>query len=200
MSGRHSVRTHRAPSAAGPATVALLAAIVLFAGAYVSLRPPGHPAPTGAAAEPPSAADSSTLSVTPSPVRSATDRIDRAERKPTASPSTPSTPAPATSRTTPKRETVTSSGTCEVSFYDEPQPTASGEEFDPEALTAAHKTLPFDTRVRVTNLANGRSVVVRINDRGPYVDGRCIDLSRAGFRAIADLDTGLIDGRYEVLG
>jgi len=87
-----------------------------------------------------------------------------------------------------------------VSYYDEPQPTASGEEFDPEALTAAHKTLPFDTRVRVTNLANGRSVVVRINDRGPYVDGRCIDLSRAGFRAIADLDTGLIDGRYEVLG
>lgn len=97
-------------------------------------------------------------------------------------------------------ETVTGTGTCEVSFYDEPQGTANGEQFDPEALTAAHKELPFDTRVRVTNLANGTSVIVRINDRGPYIDGRCLDLSRAAFREIADLDSGVIDGRYEVLG
>ena len=92
-----------------------------------------------------------------------------------------------------------SSGTCGVSYYDEPQPTASGEPFDPEALTAAHKTLPFNTRVRVTNPATGRSVTVRINDRGPYIAGRCLDLSRAAFRAIADLDTGVFQGRYEVL-
>lgn len=57
--------------------------------------------------------------------------------------------------------------------------TANGERFNQNALTAAHKTLPFGTRVRVTNVNNGRSVVVRINDRGPYVRGRVIDLSRA---------------------
>lgn len=57
--------------------------------------------------------------------------------------------------------------------------TASGERFDSAAMTAAHRTLPFGTRVRVTNLANGRSVIVRINDRGPFSQGRMIDVSRA---------------------
>jgi len=92
-------------------------------------------------------------------------------------------------------------GTCAASFYWEQQGTASGEIFDPEALTAAHKSLPFHTRVRVTNPANGKSVTVRINDRGPYIDGRCLDLSRAAFGAIADLKTGVLKSvRYEVLG
>ncbi len=62
--------------------------------------------------------------------------------------------------------------------------TANGEKFNTHALTAAHKTLPFGTRVRVVNKRNGRSVVVRINDRGPYVRGRIIDLSHAAARAI----------------
>ncbi len=62
--------------------------------------------------------------------------------------------------------------------------TASGERFDPNALTAAHRSLPFGTRVRVTNLENGKSVVVRVNDRGPFRGGRIIDLSRAAARAI----------------
>ena len=62
--------------------------------------------------------------------------------------------------------------------------TASGERFSPEKLTAAHRTLPFGTMVRVTNLRNGRTVVVRINDRGPFVHGRVIDLSPAAGRAI----------------
>ncbi|KTS78000.1 lipoprotein [Pseudomonas oryzihabitans] len=57
--------------------------------------------------------------------------------------------------------------------------TASGEKYDPNALTAAHRTLPFGTRVQVTNLDNGRSVIVRINDRGPTVHRRLIDLSRS---------------------
>jgi rare lipoprotein A len=95
---------------------------------------------------------------------------------------------------------VVDSGSCGASFYDEGQMTANGETFNPNALTAAHKTLPFDTRVRVTNPANGKSVVVRINDRGPYIDGRCIDLSRAAFAAIASTDLGEVDVRYEVLG
>lgn len=62
--------------------------------------------------------------------------------------------------------------------------TASGERFNTGALTAAHKTLPFGTRVRVENVHTGRSVVVRINDRGPFVRGRVIDLSKAAARAI----------------
>lgn len=62
--------------------------------------------------------------------------------------------------------------------------TASGERFNTSALTAAHRSLPFGTRVKVTNLRTGRAVVVRINDRGPFVGGRVIDLSRASARAI----------------
>lgn len=62
--------------------------------------------------------------------------------------------------------------------------TANGERFNTHAMTAAHRTLPFGTKVRVTNNSNGRSVVVRINDRGPYVGGRVIDLSNASARAI----------------
>lgn len=61
---------------------------------------------------------------------------------------------------------------------------ADGSIFNTHALTAAHKTLPFGSRVTVTNLANGRSVNVRITDRGPFIKGRCIDLSRAGANAI----------------
>jgi rare lipoprotein A len=62
--------------------------------------------------------------------------------------------------------------------------TASGERFNTGALTAAHKSLPFGARVRVVNLNNGRSVVVRINDRGPFIRGRVIDLSKAAAQAI----------------
>ena len=67
-------------------------------------------------------------------------------------------------------------------------------------MTAAHKTLPFNTRVRVTNPANGKSVVVRINDRGPFVSGRCLDLARGAFMVIASVGAGVIDNaRYQVL-
>jgi rare lipoprotein A len=62
--------------------------------------------------------------------------------------------------------------------------TANGERAEPSRLTAAHKTLPFGTRVKVTNRKNGRSVVVRINDRGPFIRGRVIDLTPAGARQL----------------
>jgi rare lipoprotein A len=65
------------------------------------------------------------------------------------------------------------------------QITASGERMDPNAMTAAHRSLPFNTKVRVTNQHNGRSAVVRINDRGPYVAGRVIDLSPAAANILA---------------
>jgi rare lipoprotein A len=98
---------------------------------------------------------------------------------------------------TPSR--VIETGTCDASYYDDPQPTADGEMFDPAALTAAHATLPFNSRVRVTNLANGKSVVVRINDRAPVIENRCLDLSRAAFAAIANPSAGVVDVRYDVL-
>ena len=69
--------------------------------------------------------------------------------------------------------------------------TASGERFDMNDLTAAHKTLPFGTRVRVTNLDNGKSVTVRVNDRGPFVKGRVIDLSLAAAKKVDMVHAGL---------
>ncbi len=80
-----------------------------------------------------------------------------------------------------------------ASFYGDDyhgRPTSSGEIFNMNALTAAHKTLPFGTMVEVTNLSNGRKVTVRINDRGPYIDGREIDLSKAAAEQLDMLKTG----------
>ncbi len=79
-------------------------------------------------------------------------------------------------------------GTCDVAAYD-----GAGD------LTAAHRTLPLDTRVRVTNLSTGASVVVRIGDRGPDTDGRCLDLSRDAFAKIADGARETVRVRFEVL-
>ncbi len=79
------------------------------------------------------------------------------------------------------------------------RPTANGEIFDPSQLTAAHQTLPFDTLVRVTHLENGRSVVVRINDRGPFVGRRIIDLSRAAAERIDMIGSGTAQVRLELL-
>lgn len=192
--------------AAGAVTVALLGAgvagVVRFGAepaASTSSTPlvtgpvapttPSWPMPTSAAPTP----TPSTAAQTRSP-----ERASRASARTTAGPTGTTTRKPAPKKTvaTPVVET----GSCGASYYDQGQVTANGEAFDPDALTAAHKTLPFDTRVRVTNPDNGRSVLVRINDRGPFIDGRCIDLSRAAFEAIASLDLGAIDVTYEVLG
>lgn len=83
-------------------------------------------------------------------------------------------------------------------FHD--RPTASGERFDASAMTMAHPTLPFGTRVRVTNLRNGRSVVVRVNDRGPFVGSRIADLSHGAASAIGMVRRGIASVRIEVLG
>lgn len=76
--------------------------------------------------------------------------------------------------------------------------TANGEIFNENSLTAAHKTLPFGTKVKVTNLDNGKSVVVRINNRGPYSKGRVIDLSKAAFSRIASISKGVTRVKLEV--
>ncbi len=77
--------------------------------------------------------------------------------------------------------------------------TASGEVFNTNDFTAAHKTLPFGTIVRVTNLDNGKSVVVRINDRGPFVAGRVIDLSRAAASAIGMIGKGVAHVKLDII-
>ena len=87
-----------------------------------------------------------------------------------------------------------------ASYYWQGQQTASGARFNPSAMTAAHRSLPFGTRVRVTNRSNGRSVVVTINDRGPFIGGRIIDLSRAAAQAISMTGAGVASVSLEVLG
>jgi rare lipoprotein A len=77
--------------------------------------------------------------------------------------------------------------------------TSSGEVFDTNDLTAAHRTLPFGTRVRVTNLDNGRSVIVKINDRGPFVEGRVIDLSRAAAEELDMINLGVAHVSLEIV-
>ncbi len=76
---------------------------------------------------------------------------------------------------------------------------ANGEIYDMEQLTAAHKTLPFDTIVKVTSLTNGKSITVRITDRGPFIDGRVIDLSRAAARQIDMIGPGIMRVRLEAV-
>lgn len=78
--------------------------------------------------------------------------------------------------------------------------TANGERYNPGGLTAAHRSLPFGTRVRVTSANTGRSVVVRINDRGPFIGGRIIDLSKGAARAIGLTKTGVGNVRLDILG
>jgi len=78
--------------------------------------------------------------------------------------------------------------------------TANGERFNPGAMTAAHRTLPFGTTVEVTNLSNDKSVVVRINDRGPFIGGRIIDLSRASAKKIGLIDSGVAMVEVKALG
>jgi rare lipoprotein A len=78
-----------------------------------------------------------------------------------------------------------------ASFYSEDTETASGDRFDKHGLTAAHPTLPFGTRLRVTNVRNGRSVTVRVNDRGPFVGGRIIDVTSAAAEALGMVNGGL---------
>jgi rare lipoprotein A len=78
--------------------------------------------------------------------------------------------------------------------------TASGARFDADGLTAAHRSLPFGTRVRVTHLGNGRTVDVRINDRGPFVGGRIIDLSRGAAGVIGMHQQGVAHVKVTVLG
>ncbi len=89
-----------------------------------------------------------------------------------------------------------------ASYYDDSfagKRTASGEIYNPKKLTAAHRTLPFGTRVRVINLFNDKSVIVRINDRGPFIKSRIIDLSRAAAERLDMIENGVVEVFIEVI-
>ncbi len=86
-----------------------------------------------------------------------------------------------------------------ASFYTEGTLTASGEKFDTHELTAAHPTLPFGTRLRVTDITTGRSVTVRVNDRGPYVPGRIVDVSYSAAASLGMLGRGLAKVKLDVI-
>jgi rare lipoprotein A len=110
------------------------------------------------------------------------------------------TAPPATQAAAPRSRPTVQTGP--ASWYGEAHHgrlTASGERFDMHALTAAHPTLPFGTRLRVMNLHNDRAVEVRVNDRGPAVPGRIIDLSYAAARALGAVEAGIVPVRLTVL-
>jgi rare lipoprotein A len=92
---------------------------------------------------------------------------------------------------------VASSGL--ASFYTEGTKTANGEKFDTHQLTAAHPTLPFGTRLRVTNVATGRSVTVRVNDRGPFVPGRVVDVSYSAAETLGMVGGGIAKVKLDVV-
>jgi len=86
-----------------------------------------------------------------------------------------------------------------ASFYTEGTQTASGERFDTHELTAAHRTLPFGTRLRLTNVATGRSVTVRVNDRGPFVPGRVVDVSSSAAETLGMVGGGIAKVKLDVV-
>lgn len=128
-----------------------------------------------------------------------------APEAPAAPTPSPQAPAPPQAPAAPAPQAPGPDGAIErgrVSLYGAEfagRPTASGEIFDPDALTMAHRTLPFGTRVRVTNVENQRSVEVTVNDRGPAVAGRIADLSLAAARQIGMVASGVIDAILEII-
>ncbi len=86
-----------------------------------------------------------------------------------------------------------------ASYYEHGSLTASGEKFDARELTAAHPTLPFGTRLRVTNLSTGRSVTVRVNDRGPFVRGRVVDVSYTAAQSLGMVGRGVAKVKLDVM-
>ncbi|GHJ49100.1 hypothetical protein Cs7R123_64420 [Catellatospora sp. TT07R-123] len=186
MSGRHSLE-HKPRRNFAPIATATVATAILVGGTALAVEATTPDTGTGAAATQ-HTDDHATASpsVTPIVVQRDPEKASRGSVRAAVADGNPAA-------------TVVGTGTCKASFYAEGQGTASGERFNPNELTAAHKTLKFNTRVRVTNTTNGKSVVVRINDRGPYIAGRCLDLSRAAFAQIASLSSGVTTVRYDIL-
>ena len=132
------------------------------------------------------------------------ETIDNAKRDTSVPSSTPPAAAhPKHAKTPPAPASVGYTEEGNASWYGNPfhgRRASNGEVYDMYKLTAAHRTLPFETMVRVTNLNNGKTTTVRITDRGPFVDNRIIDLSQAAAREIESIGPGVVPVRVEVLG
>ena len=103
-----------------------------------------------------------------------------------------------TSTTTSKSKVIDGKASYYANMF-QGRKTANGQIFDQGKLTAAHRTLPFGTKVKVTNINNHKSVIVTINDRGPFIRGRIIDLSSSAFKAIGNPRTGVLNVTMEIL-
>ena len=163
--------------------VATFAALSLFASTPATHAAQSDEADTPPLAEPSFAAQFAPYKVAPTPIDVPPGAVDLS----TFEPPREQPPEPQSSGT------IRSLGTGVASYYGRRfhgRRTANGERFNMRAMTAAHKTLPFGTKVRVTNRRNGRSVVVRINDRGPFIRGRTIDLSRGAAERIGMIASG----------
>jgi rare lipoprotein A (peptidoglycan hydrolase) len=130
----------------------------------------------------------------------ATKPARTAKAKPDADNDDGSRPQRKTASKASPKESLSGGESGVASYYWQPQALASGGRFNPDAMTAAHKTLPFGTRVRVTRMDNGNSVDVVINDRGPYISGRIIDLSRRAAQDIGMTGQGVARVRVNILG
>jgi rare lipoprotein A len=133
-------------------------------------------------------------------------QMERAPEPASPSPAPVPPPTPVPSRPAPKSSgdpAIKAQQRGRISIYGNAfagKKTASGELFDPMAFTMAHRTLPFGTRVRVTNLENQRSVEVVVNDRGPFVSGRIADLSEAAARRLGMVADGVVEALLDILG
>lgn len=209
MSGKHAHARTPSPSSRYIPVIAAIAVAVLLLGGVVaamSIGPAKNP-DLQSADSLPQAAVSTGASASASPSASAAARDDQPASRgelraapPSPTPSRTPSKSPTKKPNQPSGEgAVTSTGSCEASYYSTGGTTANGEHLNLDAYTAANKTLPFNTRVKVTNKSNGKSVTVRINDRGPFVSGRCLDLTPAAFKAIGSLSSGVINVNYAVL-
>lgn len=143
-------------------------------------------------------------SANPPAVSSDTAPIDRARRADAAGDGARARQPMVENRMTHEAEEAAASvlGRGKASFYGRGfagRPTASGETFNPAAMTAAHRTLPFGSKVRVTNTNNGRSIVVRVNDRGPFVHNRVIDLSQGAAERIGMIHSGTANVKIDLI-
>jgi rare lipoprotein A (peptidoglycan hydrolase) len=136
----------------------------------------------------------------PQTAEKASKPVRTARAKPDADNDDGSRPQRKTASKAAPKESLSGGETGVASYYWQPQALASGGRFNPDAMTAAHKTLPFGTRVRVTRTDNGNSVDVVINDRGPYISGRIIDLSRRAAQDIGMTGSGITRVRVNILG
>lgn len=138
------------------------------------------------------------------PAPAPAETIDNAKRDTSVPPNPAPAPAhPKRAKTPPVPAAIGYTEEGNASWYGNPfhgRRASNGEIYDMNKLTAAHRTLPFETMVRVTNLNNGKSTTVRITDRGPFVDNRIIDLSQAAAREIESIGPGVVPVRIEVLG